>query len=420
MQANRKTRRAPGAGHLFVRTTDAGAENWYGKWRAGGRQVLRKVGPKRTANGHGLTRRQAEAKLRAMIADVPPPADSRVGLAEAGAALIAHLEALGRKPATIEAYESLLRVHLVPYFAGRSLDAIDGDAIEAFMRARARDGKSPKTIRNVLGLLHSIYEFAIKRGWAKSNPTKRIDQPAAADDADIRFLDRDELAAVIRAEAVADDDLAPILAAMYAAAAMTRLRQGELIALRWRDIDWTAGRVRVRRAYVRGEYGTPKSRRGSRAVPLADELGADLDRHYKASRWQGDDDLVFAHPVSGRPLDRAKVRKRFKAAVKAAGVGRFAEVVRADGKTEVRALTRFHDLRHSFGTSMAGVGVPMRTLQEWMGHRDSKTTEIYADYAPSEHERGWIEAAFGGARDTTGDTKPTETDRTDATQDRMK
>jgi hypothetical protein len=101
---------------------------------------------------------------------------------------------------------------------------------------------------------------------------------------------------------------------------------------------------------------------------------------------------VFAHPDTGRPLDRSKVRKRFKAAVKRAGV------------REVR----YHDLRHSFGTAMAGAGVPMRTLKEWLGHRDFATTLIYSDYAPSEHEREWVEAAF-----TRGRLVPPEVTRAD-------
>ncbi len=56
---------------------------------------------------------------------------------------------------------------------------------------------------------------------------------------------------------------------------------------------------------------------------------------------------------------------------------------------------RFHDLRHTFGTRMAGAGVAMRTLQEWMGHRDAATTAIYADYSPSDREAEQVEAAFG-------------------------
>jgi site-specific recombinase XerC len=55
-------------------------------------------------------------------------------------------------------------------------------------------------------------------------------------------------------------------------------------------------------------------------------------------------------------------------------------------------------LRHSFGTAMAGAGVPMRTVLEWLGHRDFATTLIYSDYAPSEHEREWVEAAFTRGR----------------------
>lgn len=89
---------------------------------------------------------------------------------------------------------------------------------------------------------------------------------------------------------------------------MTGLRRGELIALRWRDVDWPSGRARVRRSHVRGEYVSPKSKRGSRSVPLADELAGELERHYRESAFQEDDDLVFAHPATERPLDRSKVR----------------------------------------------------------------------------------------------------------------
>ena len=57
-------------------------------------------------------------------------------------------------------------------------------------------------------------------------------------------------------------------------------------------------------------------------------------------------------------------------------------------------MHRFNDLRHPFGTRMAAVGMPMRMLQGWMGHRDFKTTLIYADYAPAEHEVEMAERAF--------------------------
>jgi integrase len=376
--ATKKTRRPPGAGHLFTRTTQAGAQVWYGKWYSEGRQIKRKIGLKRGHDGAGLDRREAEHQLRRLAAEIMPPPHSRVGVQEAGTRLIEHLEALGRKPATTEGYESLLRVHLVSYLADRSLDSIAADDLEGLIRSMANAGKSSKTIRNTLGLLHSIFEYALRKGWAHSNPCKLVDKPREDGGADIRFLDPEEVEAVIRAELDVADELAPTLSTMYRTAAMTGLRQGELVALRWLDIDWPAAKLRVRRTYVRGEFSTPKSQRGSRSLPLADELSAQLERHFQRSAFQGDDDLAFGHPRFGRPLDRSRVRKRFKRAVANAGV----------------RSVRFHDLRHTFGTHMAGAGVPMRTLQEWMGHRDYKTTLIYADYAPSEREREWIEKAF--------------------------
>jgi integrase len=70
--------------------------------------------------------------------------------------------------------------------------------------------------------------------------------------------------------------------------------------------------VRVRRNFVRGEYGTPKSKRSSRAVPLADRVAGQLDQLHQGSRYQADDDLVFAHPHTGKPIDRSKLLKRFR------------------------------------------------------------------------------------------------------------
>ena len=70
---------------------------------------------------------------------------------------------------------------------------------------------------------------------------------------------------------------------------------------------------------------------------------------------------------------------------------RFRRTLKAAGLDESH---RFHDLRHTFGTRMAAAGVPLRTLQEWLGHRDLATTQIYADYSPSPREAEMIAAAF--------------------------
>jgi integrase len=151
---------------------------------------------------------------------------------------------------------------------------------------------------------------------------------------------------------------------------MTGMRQGELLALRWQDVDWTASKIRIRQNYVRGQFGTPKTRRSTRSVPMGDRLAGELDRHFQRSSYKADEELVFANPDSGEPLGRTKLVKRYKEALR---------------RAKVREI-RFHDLRHSFGTTMASHGVPMKALQEWLGHRDSRTTDRYADYSPGQRE----------------------------------
>jgi integrase len=140
---------------------------------------------------------------------------------------------------------------------------------------------------------------------------------------------------------------------------------------------------------VLGEFGTPKSKRSSRGVPMADEVGGELERYFKASGEPADDELVFPDPREGQPLDKAAVLRRMRKALAAAGLD---------------TAHRFHDLRHTFGTAMAAAGVPMRTLQEWMGHRDIETTQRYADYTPRARDAELVAAAF--ARDGSPEPLP--------------
>jgi integrase len=97
-------------------------------------------------------------------------------------------------------------------------------------------------------------------------------------------------------EAVLEDDIARVDRALYLTAAMTGLRQDELLGLRWRDVDWAAQKIRVVRPYVRGKFRTPKSWTSSRAVPMADRVGQQLELLFQASADQAEDDLVFGHP----------------------------------------------------------------------------------------------------------------------------
>ena len=106
---------------------------------------------------------------------------------------------MGRKAATLEGYESVLRIHLVPFFGDARLDRITASGIEQFVAAKRADGSAPKTIRNMLALLNSIYVYAERHGLVATNPVRMVDKPRTPQRAEVRFLDEAELGALLRA-----------------------------------------------------------------------------------------------------------------------------------------------------------------------------------------------------------------------------
>lgn len=373
------SRRSYGTGTLYVRRDARGRETWYGRWYSGGERIKRAIGAKRPEGSReGLTRAQAERELQRRIETERTATRSRMTIEQAGAHYLEHLEyVLERKQTTLADYRYMLGRHLIPYFAERPMERIEPAEVNRFLLAKKQEGLATKTITNHLTFLHGLFRFAIRRGWAAINPVDAIDRPrSSGTDPDIHYLTLEEVEALLAA--VEPGYMAETDRTVYLVAATTGLRQGELIALRWQDVDWTARRLRVRRTYTRGQFGTPKSRRSSRSVPMTERTAAELAAHRERSAYSADGDLALPHPHTGHPLDASRLRRRFKQAL---------------SRAEVRPV-RFHDLRHTFGTHCAAAGVPMRMLQEWMGHRDLKTTEIYADYAPSEHEAELVERAF--------------------------
>lgn len=412
-------RRLHGTGHLYEKSG-----SYYGRWRTSdGRLLNRKIGKVRTPGERdGLTRTQAEREFRRLQDEedrTPRPIRGvDVPTVDAVAdSLRERLELRGRRTSYRENCEYMQRVHISPFMGERKITDIERRDVEALTSVLLKRKLAPKSVRNIMGFLHGVFEHGIDRGWARENPVRRAEKPGrrrTGANPDLKFLGVDELQTVIRAipdEVVirrpapsrrgrpgpapppSPDVLGPVLRVVILAAAMTGLRQSELLGLRWRDIDWQAQRIRVRNTYVRGEHSSEgKSELSTRrSVPLAGLLARQLELWSRRTAYDQDDDLVFAHPTKGKPLDGSKVTKRFKAACRDAGV----------------RPVRFHDLRHTFATRLAASGTPVRTIQEFLGHADSKTTQIYAHYAPSAHEVQLVDAAFasesGRHRDESAD-----------------
>jgi integrase len=407
----RMAKRGYGTGQLYLKH---GA--YYGRWRTlDGRKLNRKIGPARGEAAGGLTRADAERQFR-KIQDAEERRPIRAGaerhtLDEVIDSLRRRLAVEGARKSYLQNCESMQRVHISPRLGDKAVDRVTIADIETVAAAMLDAGLAPKTVRNVVTFMHSVFEHAIDRGWTTHNPVRRASRPKRrrAGDAnpDLHFLTVPELEAVLRAipddvvvrapaptrrgragsaPPIPPDVLGPVIRVIVLTAAMTGLRQSELLGLRWRDVDWTAQRIRVRNAWVRGEHSAEgKSDLSTRrSVPMTDRLARELDRWSQRTLYGADDDLVFAHPQSGRPLDRTKLTRRFKAACVDAGV---------------RPI-RFHDLRHTFATRLAASGQPMRTIQEFLGHADSKTTQIYAHYAPSAREVEMVNAAFADEEPT--------------------
>jgi integrase len=174
---------------------------------------------------------------------------------------------------------------------------------------------------------------------------------------------------------------------------------GELLALRWRDVDFPDQTIRVRASYYAAALTTPKSGK-VRAVPMAPDVASALAELGSREDWVGDDDLVFAGET-GSYVDGSALRRRYKSTLSTAAL---------------RPL-RFHDLRHTFGTRMIGLA-DIRRVQEWMGHADIQTTMRYLHYAPRKEDAELVAKAFrleqpgSAGRSGTSSTTCPETSRT--------
>jgi integrase len=256
------------------------------------------------------------------------------------------------KQSTWEDYESVSRIHLVPEFGHMYLKRIRVADVEDW-KVDVADDMHPRTFNKVLTVLGTCLNDAVQGEYLNKNVAAKVDR-RTEEKAEMAFLDENE---AIRLLAF-DCEIVPLIAT----ALLGGFRQGELLALRWSDVDLASGIIRVSRSYRKGQFTKPKTKAARRAVEIPPEL-CEILKPLQADKG------ALCFPRDGHPWSPSTLlRKHFYPALESAGIRRI----------------RWHDLRHSYaGLMISRINCPMKWLQHQMGHRTLGTTmDLYGHLLP--------------------------------------
>jgi integrase len=308
---------------------------------------VQRVAPVQNRRAAERLEHEIRAELLAADEKVAATADAPK-LAEFAERFMGTYAATNNKPSEVESKRTILRVHLVPELGELGLDRIGSPEIEAYKAKKLSAQVSRKTINNHLTVLRKMLATAVEWRVLDAIPPIKWMRPPAPDFDFLTFEEADQLITAA----------APEWRTMILVACRTGLRLGELLALRWLDVDLEAGRIVVRRAVARGVVGTPKNGR-SREVGLSKQALAALREHPRRGA------LVFS-AEDGSMLPRGATKWPLWSSAKAAGLRRIG----------------WHVLRHTFASHLVMRGAPLKTVQELMGHSTIEMTMRYAHLSP--------------------------------------
>jgi integrase len=408
----------------FVRARATGPF-WYGKWSRNGTPVVRALGRAwvepdgagawrrrrgRPPEGH-LTEAQAAERMLVLVREhdadqdlLERDAEERrrrgVSFREVVAGYLSWLQQVkGAKPSTLRDHRSVLgepgRRHrrgagestgrVMAALGDRPAREITTREIEQLLVAIAATGVAPRTVNKARAVICSAFNYGMRPSafGLADNPARHADRRAEPQAATLAFYSPEQVEALSRSLAAgAHRQTSRQLVEVDEAAARRRedaqdselirvaayagLRRGELVALRWRDVDFAGRKLIVRRA-VSGdvEVASTKSRR-AREVPLPNQAAAALDRLSRRGEFTLRDDFVFCNRL-GRRLDASALRRRFERARDVAGL----------------EPLRFHDLRHTYGSLLVAGGIDLASVKAAMGHARISTTERYLHARPA-------------------------------------
>lgn len=324
---------------------------------ATGKQTMETIGAERD----GVTRKHAEKALRDRLVKVEQKAWRKPGtLTFADYAQTWFDEGKQRrqwKPATVTAYRRAL-VRLGVGFDGvrddrlgpMRLASIRPRDVAEYVRLALADF-SAKTVNLDLSVLHDVLKTARREELIEANPAEGVERPKV-ERKRWRILEPAEVQRV--AQAFTDERARLAFLTLM----LTGVRRFELQNLRWRDVDLIGNTLRVRES---------KSEEGERSIALSPTLAEALWQHRRQSRYQGDDEFVFAQPERGGKIEQEWYAGEFRKALTAAGITDY--------------VRPFHDARHASLTNGAAAGERPLELMARAGHRSMATTNQYVHLA---------------------------------------
>lgn len=338
----------------------------------------------------GKTRAEVRAKMTEAVGKAGKGIDLRAERQTLAAYLGVWLEEVARPKlalSTIKSYESYLNKHIIPELGHVRLGDLAPQDVQAFLNGRTKAKLSPRTVQYLRAILRSALTQAQAWGYVERNAAA-LARPPRMEKREIQTLSGEEAQRFIAA--TADDRLGNL----FAVALYSGLRQGELLGLRWPDVDLDKGTLRVRKAIQKhgGEWRfvDPKSESSRRTVqlsPAAVAILADQKRLVAASRrtlgggWQ-EWGLVFPSQV-GTPLDGTNVTKHLQRQLRGAGL----------------PVVTFHALRHTCATLLMEYGIPARVVMDQLGHSQiNLTLNTYSHVRPTmlRAAADALERALGG------------------------
>jgi integrase len=276
------------------------------------------------------------------------------------------------RPGTWYQYEMTCRVHILPNLGSIKLKDLNPGHIQALYNAKLKAGTGIRTVKVIHVVLHKALEQSVKLGMIGRNPTNAVTSPKYQPD-EMKFYDEGQVNQMLL---VARGDR---YEALYHLAVVSGMRQSELLALKWSDLDWQAGTLKIQRQLKRqdhkgGYFSNPKTKAGKRSIDLGPETIKKLQDHYERQRLErgkvGDrwveNDLIFPSTI-GTPLDQFNLLKRFRSLISKAGLPEI----------------RFHDLRHTAASLMLNNRVPPILVSRRLGHsKVSITLDTYGHLLP--------------------------------------